>query len=411
MTLRTSLVSLAWDAVAGSSGYDILLDGVKVANAGSRAKTTRITIPEGSEHRVTIKAQPSGQVQEAKFDWSSISAAPPPPPPSPPPTGGTVIPSSGVISSGGVWYGDPFVGSVKIATAAPVTLTGTLKNLTGGTLVQADAAGCQVTLDHVFAYGDGSYATSNRLLRAVNYKAITVRNCTIENTRGMQIQLEQAGSSVLITRNKHHNIIGGNYNAGQSPGNFVQFQDVQKSVIEVSWNEIINERGKSAPTDIISIYQTANVQLLDNYFQHQSDPDGQNWNMNGITVDPGSNPSLCHDNAILRNQLVDGAGIGVFGGSNNAVHDNRVISDGYWGTIPMYQWYFEPIYIAGSNNHAHGNVLAYIGGQGYQYGRYPGTPEGDLAERAKNVYLPPPVDEAAEWALWQQKISGVAIGA
>lgn len=85
MTLRLNLVHLAWDQVTGSTNYEIQLDGVKVAMAGPKAKTTKITIPEGAEHRVTIKALPSGDVQEARFEWSSIAVAPPPPPPPPPP--------------------------------------------------------------------------------------------------------------------------------------------------------------------------------------------------------------------------------------------------------------------------------------------------------------------------------------
>lgn len=84
MTLRLNLVHLAWDQVTGSTNYEIQLDGVKVAIAGPKARTTKITIPEGAEHKVTIKAQPSGTPQEAKFEWSSVVVAPPPPPP---PTG------------------------------------------------------------------------------------------------------------------------------------------------------------------------------------------------------------------------------------------------------------------------------------------------------------------------------------
>lgn len=83
MTLRMNLVTLTWDGVAGSTSYDILLDNVKVSQAGSKARSTRITIPEGMEHLIQIKAQPSGKIQGAKFQWSSISDAPPPPPPPP----------------------------------------------------------------------------------------------------------------------------------------------------------------------------------------------------------------------------------------------------------------------------------------------------------------------------------------
>jgi hypothetical protein len=77
MALRLNLVHLAWEGVAGATSYDILLNNVKVSQAGPRARTTRITVPEGAEHKVTIKAQPSGMVQEAKFEWASLVTPPP----------------------------------------------------------------------------------------------------------------------------------------------------------------------------------------------------------------------------------------------------------------------------------------------------------------------------------------------
>jgi len=81
MTLLTRLVNLRWEAVAGSTAYEIRLDGQKVATAGPRARTTRITIPAGSSHTVAIVALPSGTRQRASFQWSSLSEGPPPPPP------------------------------------------------------------------------------------------------------------------------------------------------------------------------------------------------------------------------------------------------------------------------------------------------------------------------------------------
>lgn len=80
MTLRLNLVHLAWDQVTGSTNYEIQLDGVKVAIAGPKAKTTKITIPEGAEHKVTIRALPSGSLQDAKFQWASATDPPPDPP-------------------------------------------------------------------------------------------------------------------------------------------------------------------------------------------------------------------------------------------------------------------------------------------------------------------------------------------
>lgn len=79
MTLRLQLVHLAWDGVANSTGYDILLDSSTIANAGPRARTTKILIPGGASHRVRVRAKPSGVEQAAQFEWSSVTAPPPPP--------------------------------------------------------------------------------------------------------------------------------------------------------------------------------------------------------------------------------------------------------------------------------------------------------------------------------------------
>lgn len=82
MTLRLQLVNLAWDGVANSTGYDILLDGSILANTGARARTTKILIPEGAEHVVSVRAKPSGLEQKARFEWAKVTDAPPPPSPS-----------------------------------------------------------------------------------------------------------------------------------------------------------------------------------------------------------------------------------------------------------------------------------------------------------------------------------------
>ena len=80
MTLHLLTVELNWEPVSGSTGYDILLDGAKVASAGAAATQTKVTVPEGS-HALSIKAQPSGFEQKATNVWTSEVAPPPPPPP------------------------------------------------------------------------------------------------------------------------------------------------------------------------------------------------------------------------------------------------------------------------------------------------------------------------------------------
>ena len=72
-----------------------------------------------------------------------------------------------------------------------------------------------------------------------------IHNCTIENTRGIDLVWGLPGSIVSILRNRHTNIKG----HGTSPvGNFVQLREIHRtSVFEVAWNEIINEYDKSSP--------------------------------------------------------------------------------------------------------------------------------------------------------------------
>ena len=314
-----------------------------------------------------------------------------------------------------VAYTGSYTGTVTIATTSPVTLSNArVTNTTGGVLVDANGAGAsQITLDHVVLTGGNSYQTSGRAFRAAGYKSITIRNCTIENTRGIQLDEGAASSTVVITRNRHHNIQGGNFNQGQAVGNFVQFRDIQNAAIEVSWNEVVNEYNRSAPTDIVSIFKTANVKMHDNYIDHQSEPGNTAvYSQNTVTVDPGGQPEMNHDNEIWNNQLVDALAIGIFGGSNNRVHDNRVVQDGYLpdGVTRMGQW-SEPFFCAsgGANNVFSSNTAAFVNKDGsYQYGNL------SACSASNNSYLPiAQATEQGERASWQAKLAanGIQVGA
>jgi hypothetical protein len=337
-------------------------------------------------------------------------------------SGPITITAGGTYS--GNWASTDSMPAVTIATNEPVTIANSVvTNRAGGTLIAlADDYQVSVTLNRVFAFGGPTYETSGRFFAAQDYKKVVVRNTTIENTRGIQIGEGAPSSSVLITRNKHRNIQGGIYDRGEAVGNFVQFRNVQNAAIEVSWNEVLNEHGKSAPTDIVSIYQTANARIVNNYFQHQSEPGNTNiYKMNGITIDPGADATLCHHNLILNNQLVDGAAIGIFGGSHNSAHGNRIIQDGYLpdGKTRINPDFFEPVWIApgGTNNHMHANIIGYINGKGrYSHGRYLGADEGHEGERAKNTYLRRQITSIAERRqrkIWLAKLAAhrVQVGA
>jgi hypothetical protein len=327
------------------------------------------------------------------------------------------------ITQGGTYSGSwestsPSTPAVTIATSAPVTITGRVRNLFGGPLIDALPGGAvQVTVEHVSAYGGGSYQTSGRFFQAYDFKSVTIRNSTIENTRGIELTYGVAGSSVLVTRNKHRNIQGN----GISPvGNFVQLRVVQDASIEVSWNEIVNEYGKSNPEDIISLYHTSNARVHDNMLWHQSTPGNarNTSSQGGITLDSSGTGPGCHRNRIARNQVVDGMGIVTHvthGGDDNLLSHNRIVNDGRLpnGWQNGNGWLAMRVVPGGANNHAHGNVIGFVNRYGARNdAAFDGTPEGDAGEWKQNLRLRGPITRASEqreWTIWKRKLAAKKI--
>ena len=362
----------------------------------------------GSTIRVEVTATESGDV--------------PPDPPDPPGdwSGPITITAGGTYN--GSWESTSSTPAVRISTTAPVTINGRVRNLNGGPLIDAVGAGAvQLTVSHVFAYGAQGVDTS-RFVQAYGFKSVTVRNCTIENTSGIYLGVGAAGSTVNITRNRHHNVQG----SGQGVvGNFVQFAVCQTTTAEVSWNEVFNEYNQSRGEDIISIYHSNNVHVFDNMLWHQSIPGNAPVStQGGITVDASDAGPGCSNNLIERNQVIDGMGIILYmtvGGNGNSLLNNRVVADrllpngtqkanGAGSALTVLP--------GGTNNHAHGNVVGYIDRDGgYTNYLLTGCPEGHAAERANNTtLLQANVNDAAEeqeWQDWLDKVSnaGITLGA
>lgn len=345
-----------------------------------------------------------------------------------------------VISSGGDYEVAALTtGStpaVIISTSQPVTLTGWVKNLSsGGTLIDAIPGGAvNLTVEGLWAYGAQTVPNNiatKRFLWTENHQSLVVRNCSIVNTGGIEISEVASGGTVLITKNRHTNVQGYVDNAAGvlHVGNFVQFRTVQNMAsCEISWNEILNEYNKSWPEDVISIYHTDNVQVIDNFIRHQSTP-GNAFNVssqNTITIDASTSGPGASSNYVARNQLVDAMGIGThvgFGGNNNLIEDNRIVQDGFLpGTSTKIGNGHTGLFLVGggTNNHAHGNEVIYWGRPDSPGGALvrrdfllTGAPEGAAAEEANNTSLSNPADEAAEWTSWQAKLTanGITVGA
>jgi hypothetical protein len=328
---------------------------------------------------------------------------------------------------------------VSILTSQPVTLHGCARNLSNAQSYIIDAYhgtpnGADITVEGMRIFGGTTWDTSPRWFVAQNWKRIVIRNNTIESTRGMEFwPNNQAGSTLQITKNRHHNILGGaTLHSLAYVGNFVQFREVLNTAIEVSWNEIENEYNQSEPEDVISIYHTNNVHMFDNMLWHHSMPgNAVPGSFGGITIDCSDTAATgCQNNLIERNQLADGMGIVAsvqHGGSGNLILSNRIIADQFIPTGALKRAGYSGLAITpgGTNNHAHGNVVGYIGvdpnnwpGSGgfRSDGNLSGAPEGDAGEWANNTHFSGTINSAteqAEWTSWKAKLvaNGITVGA
>lgn len=272
----------------------------------------------------------------------------------------------------GTWRSTNQQPAVRIRTTEPVVIRDSaITNTGGGPLVVADwPLAVDVTLRRVRALGG-----SGRFLEAEGFESIRVVNCTIERTAGIKLVRSEGQASVVITKNRQRNIQGPSQGA-KGFTQFVQLVEVQTAAIDISWNEIVNEFGRSEVEDVISLFKTAHARVHDNYIQggypltNTSDSSAS-----GITVEVGDaiGPTS-FDNLIFRNQVIDNVGgIGLAGGRDNVAHSNRVVQDGKLGggsplaasNVGLAVWNSAalPGFV---NNRAYANVVGFVHAGGHR---------------------------------------------
>lgn len=176
---------------------------------------------------------------------------------------------------------------------------------------------------------------------------LLIENNTLISTSGIDIKGGGVSSNSIVVRyNRAKNIDGrtsdgnGGYLLGTFCSQMVQLNGVRATPgIEIAWNEVINEPGKSCAEENINIYKTSGTaaspaKIHNNYVQgaYSTDPLATKYSGGGIIADGGSNV-LAEETGYLKiyeNQLVgtQNQAIAVSAGHDIDVRNNRAIGSG-----------------------------------------------------------------------------------
>lgn len=314
--------------------------------------------------------------------------------------GTTVSPNQAkslIITAGGTYSGhwdsdNPDIPAVTIRTTEPVILENCVVSGVG-TLISTrfgdpeprrdgvnprNTHDADLTVRNCRAMGrqpELSDRPSPRFLVALNPQRIKLQHNFIEGTRGIWVYADPArtpAKEIAIRFNTAMNLDGRcrdrcspqNVGAwvdryGIAITNFVQLADIHEAgTVDVSWNYVRNEPGKSAVEDIISLFRvrgtkyrpvTIGNNLLIGAFPGQQPfigrYSGSGIMVDGVKADASTGPAWTK---IFANRILyaSNAGIGIAAGNNNEVYDNVVVrparySDGseiITKTVGIYIW-------------------------------------------------------------------------
>lgn len=335
--------------------------------------------------------------------------------------------------------------AVTIATTEPVVIENS--NVRGyGHLI---SVGVVADLTVRNTYGEGLWNST----AGTNYGRFVwsyggVKNLVVEHNetvRAAAVKVVDAQpQSIKIRYNKARNIYGDDSNCcGGGFMQFVQFDGVSGPGIEVAWNEVINEAGKSRTEDIINLFDSGGASSGNPLWIH----DNFIWGSYGIPAASASHSgggiimgdaSSQNGRFVLveNNQIVatTNYGISIVCGSDQVVRNNRVIAsgktaDGAWiaaqnvglslGSASEWAPGYCPTY---TRNTMSGNTVGWQTSQGRNDYWAPAVYNSASANYAggANTYSANPTfkpgenvtyaDEQAEYANWQGKAAGQQIG-
>ena len=381
------------------------------------------------------------------------------------------VPYSGplVITRGGVYTGkweslDPAVPAVTVRTAEPVVIENAVVR-GRGVLIATGADHADVTVRNSSGYAlnpNVSGLTPGRFFEAFRFDNVLLENNYLEGTGGIKL-LEYGGdfttaNTVRVIGNSALNIDGrisdgnggfldfdertrlsdGLTQQGYKIRQFVQLDKVAGVPgVEIAWNQVVNEPGRSRVEDNINIYKSAGtaaspIRIHDNYIQgaytakpwQASYSDGTweyDWGYAGGGILLGDGETGVAYVEAYANQVVSTTnyGIAIAAGHDSVFHDNRVVSSGLLAdgrpiaaqNVGLYIW---DLYAAGRsgfyNNSGRNNLVGWVnptlsGGRNDWW-----IPDATSFEN--NTHWPGDITrevEAAEFAHWQDKLAAAAV--
>ncbi len=367
-----------------------------------------------------------------------------------------------VITRGGTYRGnwqsfDPAVPAVSVQTREPVVIEGSF--LRGrGHLIKGEEINLTVRNTTGYALNPLTGGSFPGRFLAV-YKAVNLRveNNTLYGTSGMYINLfvgnPAAGQTIKILRNQIRNVDGryvnalGKFTENRHSVQAVQFNRIVRVPnIEIAWNEVINEPGKSAVEDNINIYESSGtaaspIRIHNNYIYGAYAPNplkAQNYSGGGILLGDGAKDSMDIAGGyaeVYNNQVINTSnhGVAIAGGHHHKVYGNRVLSSGLLpggaidpnANVGMYVWNIK----GGTgreaatfvNNTVQKNTVGWkrFGPAGKEYYHNLWTPScleaaGNVCKDNQDWPVPVTQDvERQEFVFWQKKLqdAGLLVGA
>ena len=371
-----------------------------------------------------------------------------------------------VITAGGTYSGnwestDPNVPALSIKTTAPVIILNSKLRGPGDLLTAM--WNNQVVIRHNCFVGvnpNRFQVAKGSPVRIQNATNLVVEHNDFEGTGYNGVSVTEywgnrtEANTIKIRYNRFHNV-DGRYSDGN--GGYLTNLEGRYSHavilslvrhvagVEIAWNQVINEAGRSQVTDSINVYSSSGtpqspILIHDNYIQGQysanpTSPDALGYSGTGITTDdlpritnPADATSFVR---IYNNQIVSIAlaGIAIAVGHDNAMYSNRVVSNGQLADgsnitrsiaagFVTNNYLNEPAGVYG-NNAAYNNFSAVRRYRAQRWERsdyYFGFPLAinwnNLQRLPVSADLPTLADEAAELSNWLAKLrsAGLSVG-